>query len=153
MSATIELLGGQHQEVLARLDAVEKGLAPSGATGWLADFVTYLEREVVHHFAIEEQALFPVLARHLPLTQGPLAVMNAEHATFRELMQGLTVGFHSGDVERQERCTQDLIELLRQHIAKEDNVLFPMASRLLTADEQREVDSLAAVVPPFGTAV
>jgi hemerythrin-like domain-containing protein len=153
VSVTIELLGGQHQEVLARLDAVEKDLASRGTNGRLADFVTYLEREVVHHFAIEEQALFPVLARYLPLTQGPLAVMNAEHATFHELMQRLTVGFHSGDVERQERCTQDLIELLRQHIAKEDNVLFPMASRMLTADEQREVDSLAAVVPPFGTAV
>ena len=153
MSATIELLGGQHQEVLARLDAVEKDLASRGTNGWLAGFVTYLEREVAHHFAIEEQALFPVLARHLPLPQGPLAVMHAEHATFRELMQGLTVGFHSGDVERQERYTQDLIELLRQHIAKEDNILFPMASRLLTADEQHEVDWLAAAVPPFGTAV
>jgi hemerythrin-like domain-containing protein len=153
MSATIELLGGQHQEVLVRLDAVEIDLGKRGANGRQADFIAYLEREVVHHFAVEEQALFPVLARHLPLEQGPLAVMNAEHATFRDLMQELTAGLDSGDVKRQERCTRDLIELLRQHIAKEDNVLFPMASRMLTADDHCEVDSLAAVVPPFGTAV
>jgi len=144
VNATIELLGRQHQEVLARLAAVERGFSACGTNGELSDFVSYLEREVAEHFTLEEEALFPVLARHLGLTQGPLAVMTAEHATFRELMHRLSASVRSGDAEQQRTRALDVVELLRAHIAKEDNVLFPMALRVLTSEEQREVDGIAA---------
>ena len=146
VNATIELLGRQHQEVLARLAAVESGFSACGASGELIDFVSFLEREVASHFTVEEEALFPVLGRHLGFTQGPLAVMLAEHKAFRELMHDLSDAVRSGDVEQQRARTLDLIESLRGHIAKEDNVLFPMALRMLTAEEHREVDGLAAAV-------
>ena len=152
MNATIELLSKQHQEVLARLQAVESGFAACGANNAVEDFVGYLESDVAHHFALEEHALFPLLARHLSLTQGPLAVMNAEHTTFRELMRSLGTGLREGNIEQQHRCTQELIELLRAHIAKEDNVLFPMADRMLSPDEHCEVDSRAAALERPGTA-
>lgn len=34
------------------------------------------------------------------------------------------------------------MELLRNHIYKEDNVLFPMADRVLAADEQTSLEGL-----------
>jgi hemerythrin-like domain-containing protein len=146
MMSTIESLCRQHQEVLAQLDAVEAELNAPGSGANLKAFAGYLEAEVMHHFAVEEQALFPVLARHLSQTQGPLAVMNAEHTSFRELVNDLDAGVRSGDYGRQRSAAQDLIELLRGHIAKEDQVLFPMASRLLSPDEQGEVESRAAAL-------
>jgi regulator of cell morphogenesis and NO signaling len=90
--------------------------------------------------------LFPVLARHLSQTHGPLAVMNAEHATFRELLNDLDASVLAGDCGRQRAAAQDLIDLLRGHIAKEDQVLFPMASRLLSPEEQGEVESRAVAL-------
>ncbi len=150
MNATIELLGRQHQQVLARLDATESGFSPCGANGELPDLVVYLEREVAHHFILEERALFPVLERHLSPVQGPLAVMNAEHNRFRELMHGLSASLGSGDLEQQRTYATDLIELLRAHIGKEDNVLFPMALRMLTPEEEGEVDARAAAMPASG---
>lgn len=146
MMSTIESLCQEHQQVLAQLDAVEAELNAPGSATNLKAFAGYLEAEVMHHFAVEEHALFPVLARHLSQTQGPLAVMNAEHTSFRELVNDLDAGVRSGDYGQQRSAAQDLIELLRGHIAKEDQVLFPMAFRLLSPDEQGEVESRAAAL-------
>jgi hemerythrin-like domain-containing protein len=143
MTATIALLSAQHQHVLARLAAMEVETA-NGNASHLAPFAAYLEDEVARHFALEEQALFPLLARHLSLTQGPLAVMNAEHASFRDLLARLTDALRAGDRAAQLADAAALIELLRGHIAKEDSVLFPMAARLLNAAERDELDRRSA---------
>ena len=145
MTATIELLSTQHREVLARLTDVEAALTAPDGTG-LAAFAAYLADEVTHHFAIEEQALFPLLARHLSLESGPLAVMHAEHGSFRELLAGLTSAVDAGDIDAQHTRAAELVQLLRAHIAKEDHVLFPMAARLLSTAELVEVDRCAALV-------
>jgi hemerythrin-like domain-containing protein len=145
MTATIELLGTQHQDVLARLTQVEAAIMARDDRD-LAPFAAFLADEVVHHFAIEEQALFPLLARHLSLEQGPLAVMNAEHAAFRELLADLTTAVHAGNLDAQRTHAAELVELLRAHIAKEDQILFPMAARLLSAAELGEVDRRAAAL-------
>jgi hemerythrin-like domain-containing protein len=147
VSATVELLERQHQDVLARLAAVEHTGYEAGV---LADFVTFLQREVMDHFVIEEQALFPVLERHIGRTHGPLAVMHAEHATFRELLQDLASSLRSGNAAHAQQHARAIINLLRDHIAKEDGVLFPMAERLLSGEEGAEVDGRAAAsgAPP-----
>jgi hemerythrin-like domain-containing protein len=141
---TIAVLSAQHQEVLARLAAVEAQL--SGHDAELADFATFLEGDVVQHFALEEDALFPLLARHPGVAQGPLSVMHQEHAAFRELLNSLRGAVRAHDVDAQRAHASDVIELLRAHIMKEDHVLFPMGARVLSADEQREVDARAAAL-------
>lgn len=144
MSTIIDLLGTQHQEVLERLAAMEAALADGEhVESDLRSFGEYLDHEVVTHFNLEEQALFPVLGRYLSPEQGPLAVMNAEHADFRQLHQGLGSAIAAGDLAQQRDCAERIIDLLRQHIAKEDGVLFPMAYRMLTPEEQNEVDANA----------
>ena len=144
MSKTVEVLGAQHQEVLAYLEQVSAGLAQIGSGPDVAGFARFLEGEVLEHFDLEEKALFPVMARYQHLADGPLAVMNAEHDHFRGLLGRLGAALRAGDQGLQRACTVDLISLLRGHIAKEDGVLFPMALHTLSADELREVDALAA---------
>ena len=144
MSKTIELLSRQHQEVLARLATVESGLETGSNDA--ASFAAFLQGEVGEHFRIEEQALFPFLARHLNQRYGPLAVMNAEHASFREQLRRLCSAVSAGVGAIQDACIRDILDLLRSHIFKEDNVLFPMALQVLDADELREVDARAAAL-------
>ncbi|MFI5397912.1 MAG: hemerythrin domain-containing protein [Candidatus Binatia bacterium] len=146
MITTIKLLGTQHEGVLAQLAAV--GSAGGSA---FAAFLAYLQGEVLHHFVVEEQALFPLLELHLPTAQGPLAVMNAEHADFRQLLADFATAVHTGSLEAQRRLTEDIITLLRGHIAKEDQVLFPMAERLLSSEELDEVDRRTAALGTFGS--
>ncbi|MBI4516576.1 MAG: hemerythrin domain-containing protein [Deltaproteobacteria bacterium] len=146
MSTTIDLLSEQHQEVLAHLAKTEEALGADARGNAAAALAEYLHHDVVQHFAIEEEALFPIMGRHLGYDHGPLAVMNAEHADFRRLLEGLTRGVETGDVEQQRENAHGLIDLLRGHIAKEDQVLFPMAARLLGPEELGEVDQRAAAL-------
>jgi hemerythrin-like domain-containing protein len=146
MMRTVELLERQHREVLAKLEEVEQALTAGLRGDEIAQFADFLDAEVGHHFVLEEDALFRVLARRLSLTQGPLAVMNSEHAEFRELVERLRRAVRAIDVSYQRLYAGEIIMLLRSHIAKEDHVLFPMALRLLSAAEQQEVDAHASAL-------
>ncbi len=142
MDEVIGVLGSQHREVLVWLADVEPKLGMESLEG----FAAYLSGEVAHHFRLEEEALFPLLGRHLGTDAGPLAVMNAEHEEFRSLLARLQELVAGGQIAEQAACARELIELLRAHIAKEDGVLFPMAERLLAPAERGELASRAAVV-------
>ena len=145
MGSTIDLLGQQHQDVLNRLAEVDAGLRTGGAFD-LAPFAAFLSGDVCAHFAIEEEALFPIMARHLGTGQGPLAVMDAEHVAFRGLLHALQDTLAAGDVPGQRDAAAEIVHLLRSHIHKEDHVLFPMASHVLSIEEQQEVDRRAAAL-------
>jgi len=144
MNATLDQLRREHQRVLSELTDIERRTLPGGDSGAsVAAFSGFLAGEVARHFTLEEEALFPLLGRHLSHEMGPLAIMLSEHAQFRQLQDGLLHALDSGDRHRQDTCARALIELLRTHIAKEDNVLFPMAEHLLGPDEKAEVDRRA----------
>ncbi|MBI3786259.1 MAG: hemerythrin domain-containing protein [Deltaproteobacteria bacterium] len=143
MNGTIQILGSQHQEVLARLAEVEANLSQETSAA-AADLATFLEDDVLDHFVLEEEALFPQLALHIGNDSGPLVVMNAEHAEFRSSLQALAMAVKNGDVTAQRQHAEGLIDLLRGHIFKEDHVLFPLALRLLTPEEIQQVDARAA---------
>jgi hemerythrin-like domain-containing protein len=78
----------------------------------------------------------------MPMTSGPLAVMLREHEQGRVHVRAIAeaVGKTGIPSASSARKVKDELStyavLLRGHIDKEDNVLYPMADRLLTADEQ-----------------
>lgn len=94
------------------------------------------------HHAKEETVLFAELEKAgLPREGGPIGVMLQEHEAGRGYVKDLAAGIAaykaggpSGPLVRNAR---GYIELLRAHIDKENNVLYPMAERLLKpgADE------------------
>jgi hemerythrin-like domain-containing protein len=99
------------------------------------------------HHAKEEKHLFVRLNElGMPSEQGPIAVMLHEHRMGRELIQRLEsalISFRSGSQEAIDticQTTSQYSELLRAHIAKENNILFPMADRLLSSDDQHSLE-------------
>lgn len=144
MTTTIETLGQQHRTVLARLRAVEAA-APED-TAALEDFHAFLVGEVGEHFELEEAALFPILATRPHLAAGPIAVMEAEHLEFRTLLAELGTALRQSGAERRPDITDRIIALLRDHIDKEDHVLFPLAMQVLSADELATVEARAAAL-------
>lgn len=101
------------------------------------------------HHAKEERHLFPALnAKGFSAESGPVAVMLYEHEQGRAAVRaiaGALQGARSGDGAAAGALANALlayVELLRNHIFKEDNVLFPMADRVLPADEQTELAGL-----------
>jgi hemerythrin-like domain-containing protein len=98
------------------------------------------------HHQKEERVLFPALIENgLSRESGPVAVMLAEHEEGRQLAQEMRQAaelFQAGDVRKREVLVDkaaDYIKLLRQHIYKEDNVLFPMADKIIPSTQQEQI--------------
>ena len=115
----------------------------------LAELRRDIQGEVMRHFREEEQALFPVLGRHLDTSSGPIAMLMEEHARFRQLelefeeaLAALESGYADGWEAKLCQAGDAIGELLPPHIEKEETVLFPMAEQMMGPDEWAEVKSL-----------
>lgn len=140
----IEELTRDHESILLLLGTLERLVDParsSGAVPLLRRALALLHRfaDEAHH-AKEERCLFPALARAgLPLQMGPLAVMLHEHDQGRALTRAMDSALEAlaagrpGAAQELERAARQHVQHLRQHIAKENQVLFPMARQLLAA--------------------
>ncbi|MCI4369566.1 MAG: hemerythrin domain-containing protein [Thermoplasmata archaeon] len=151
----IRTLMDEHQLFLARVEAMRetwrRGTKNSGPESELprqvAEFARFLVRDVDElHGAKEEQALFPVLERHMP-EGGPVSVMRSEHEMLRGFQRTLerSSGALESDAENERavaatgRVLGEVDSLLSQHIVKEDFVLFPTAKELLSRTEFLQV--------------
>lgn len=131
MSDAIGDLLSQHDELLTRLDDTAARLA--ALTVPLLELLAYLETEVEAHFACEEHGLFPVLARDATLPADAWRLLVDEHAAARGRYAELADALRHGSVARQVAAAEDLIDLLRAHVAKEDAVLTVAAATLSVA--------------------
>jgi len=167
MESIMEELFRQHREAEAMLVKLAAGVGRvrrDGAFGAstlddLRELRREIQGEVLSHFREEEQALFPVLGRHLDSASGPIAMLMEEHAIFRQLelqfeaaLAALEAGL--GDNWEETLCDagESIARLLPAHIEKEESVLFPMAEEILDQEEWRDVkrlweEALVAVQP------
>lgn len=98
------------------------------------------------HHQKEEGVLFKhIEEKGIPLQGCPLGVMLAEHALGRQYTQALRSAaqkMQTGDQGANRRAIESsrgYVTLLRQHIFKEDNYLFPMANGLIPAEQYDSV--------------
>lgn len=97
------------------------------------------------HHGKEESVLFPELERNgLPAHGGPIGVMLHEHDVGRGFIGAMREAATAYRAEKAgsgaawARAALGYVELLRQHIQKENEVLFVMAERMLSpADQER----------------
>jgi len=144
----IEILKHEHQLILSVCDAATRESRRLSAGGTLdadrvermVDFIrTFADR--CHH-AKEEDLLFVRMGeRGFPVEAGPVAVMLHEHEAGRAHVRAIADALPraaEGDAGATREVATHLLawaDLLRSHIDKEDNVLYPMAERALTAED------------------
>jgi hemerythrin-like domain-containing protein len=147
----IEILMDEHRTAESVLDSLclftRATLEEAGdRRDTLAQFVELLRMfDELHHMK-EEDMLFDRMARNgFPRDGGPLAVMLSDHAACRDLVASLAaLAEQSEPWTDQNRRTldetaTDYTLFLKAHIAKEDNVLYPMSRRVLPEPEWREL--------------
>ncbi len=95
------------------------------------------------HHRKEEGVLFPAMeAAGIPRQGGPIGVMLAEHEEGRRLtrlMRTAAEKLAAGETAAKTEVVMNArayTRLLHQHIAKEDQVLFPMADRVIQLSAQ-----------------
>ena len=136
------VLREEHEVILRALTVLErigqqmaKGttVKPETLQGLTNFFKNFADR--CHH-AKEEQHLFPALERHgVPKEGGPLGVMLYEHEEGRALVRT----FAEGDPKTAPQAIRRYVTLLREHIAKENEILFPLSETVLPSQEQHEL--------------
>jgi hemerythrin-like domain-containing protein len=130
MEPVTEVLGREHRVVLGVLDRFERALEEHRFED-LRDPLSFFEERLVLHRRKEEEVLFPALAPHFPPGMGPVACMIEEHRDERVHLDRLAEALDLNDAAAVVSHGHAVLQHLRNHIWKEDNILFPMAERLL----------------------
>ena len=153
MKAT-EILMQEHGLILEVLDALEQGAQRLGSGADMPKDFFVEAAEFIRGFADdthhrkEEGVLFKAMAQYgFSPDAGPVAVMLSEHEEARRYTQSLTEAaekLQRGDLSAREdgiMYALAYIRHLRQHIMKENNILFPMADRVIPADEASRIEA------------
>jgi len=92
------------------------------------------------HHGKEENILFEELIKKgVPNEGGPIGVMLQEHKQGREYIALMNKSLESNDLVNFKTNAAKYHDLLKNHIAKENNVLFMMADKLLDDRKQDEL--------------
>ncbi len=98
------------------------------------------------HHAKEEKVLFEAMVQAgVPKAGGPVGMMLLEHEQGRGFVRDMRAGvekWQSGDdAGRREvlNAASGYVDLLRAHIYKEDNILFPLANDAIPLEAQDQV--------------
>ncbi|HEX5012416.1 MAG TPA: hemerythrin domain-containing protein [Planctomycetota bacterium] len=126
-------------ERLARLESLGRELTPAtelkeAHLAVLGDVLTFLDTAVAMHSADEEKTLFPRLRQAMGPTAGhtPMDCMEREHGEHQALLAGLKRAVVRRDAAAVAREALGVVGSYREHIGREEEVLFPWARRTLT---------------------
>ena len=147
----LEILTRAHDEGMDQLGVLENAAESIRANGFspeafeqIAETIRWMNTEVRKHTQIEEQVLFPVVQRHV---KGLAEQMRGEHRDLwnafselltyvREVEEGKRHGSSIMDVVR---VSFDIIDQMRNHIKRENTILFPAARQLFSEKELEEL--------------
>ena len=142
-------LKDEHQLILRVLALLEKN-ATLTAEGSFHDYRFFLDgvdfirnyADRFHH-AKEEDILFEALIENgMPRANSPVAAMLMEHDLGRAFVKGMeeaatrALNGEAGQDEAIVTNARGYLELLREHISKEDDILYPLAERLIPAEKR-----------------
>lgn len=144
-----DILKGEHRVIEQVLDCLEQISAECGTQGRLEPEPA---RDAIHffrkfadrcHHGKEEAHLFPAMeAKGFPRDGGPTGVMLHEHEAGRGHIRAMDDAIEqaaAGDATAVAQFCEHAVgyvELLREHISKEDHCLFGMADRAFNAEDQ-----------------
>jgi hemerythrin-like domain-containing protein len=148
-----QILTDEHRVIERVLGAVEKlAKGPVGALEpWkkALDFIRHFADQC-HHFK-EEKVLFPAMeARGIPREDGPIGMMLMEHEEGRSYVRAMFAAISLIEAKNEAAketllsSAQAYCRLLREHIQKEDEVLFRMADEVISPDEQKKLSAAFA---------
>lgn len=104
---------------------------PSQQWNVISDELNTFIFEMEKHFSGEEQILFPSFEEQTGHTMGPTQVMRMEHIQMRQIFSTLKAMLEQQDSNELLGHLETLLMLMRQHNAKEEQILYPMIDQML----------------------
>lgn len=150
--AALALFHRDHDRARDLLASLESVLASEDAPGREKRLLLTqgLASHLDMHVRREEEALFPVLGRHLPSNRGIVAVSRAEHRAMASIQDRLTRAARRLTLESEDPTSRATLRddgpryarLLRDHMSREESDLFPLALERLSEEDLLEVERL-----------
>jgi hemerythrin-like domain-containing protein len=151
MEAT-DILMEEHriiERVLSALETQARRLQAGSPVrpGFFLDATSFFRNFIdgCHHRKEEESFFMAMMDAGLSNQTGPVAIMIAEHEQGREYTRAMEkaaralAGGQSSARDDLTRTTLEYVALLRQHIRRENNLLFKMAEQLIPPARQKEL--------------
>ncbi len=98
-----------------------------------------------HHFAMEEEAMFPAFEARTGMTQGPTQMMRIEHVQMRDLLDQMTDAVQRQDSDAFLGDCETLLIIMQQHNMKEEQMLYLMADQVLAGEVESVIERMRAV--------
>ncbi len=141
----------EHDTALVQLRILKRSAAEIKKNGYsdktfkqLLNATEFVDEEVRVHNGKEETALFPIVERYV---DGPTNVLREDHQRMAKIYKKLHYSInslkenHEDKIAKQElvEAAEGIVQLMVNHIHKENEILFPLVKRFLTKEELRKV--------------
>lgn len=124
MKITDALLG-EHALFYQLFDALDDVLDQAATTGEILRAFDVLRAAVLSHATLEDEALFSHVGRG---DAGIISIMRAEHREIETIAMGIT---RAKTIDEARSGGRALLDLLRDHFHREEEVLFPLCEHAL----------------------
>ncbi len=128
-----DALLGEHGVLYALFDQIEAATTAAANLAQIQQATAALSAVLLSHANLEEELLFPALEPHMG-TNGPLAVMRAEHDEIERALRQIE---EAQDLDDAADHVARALSIVRDHFQKEEEVLFSMARQ--TLDEETQI--------------
>ncbi|MEV7861381.1 hemerythrin domain-containing protein [Streptomyces hirsutus] len=135
--AAIDELTREHDEVV-RLISHLRPAHEDGDVPRMAQVAREIAAVLGPHTRVEEHGLFPAMAEDFP---EQIAALEAEHRHVDEVLAQAAGGLAPGDPVWPDRL-MEAMEMLRDHILKEQDGVFPAALATLGTEQWEAVDAV-----------
>ncbi|MDX3714709.1 hemerythrin domain-containing protein [Streptomyces europaeiscabiei] len=136
--ATIDELTREHDEVVTLISHVRDARRDGDLAG-MAELARRITAVLVPHTRVEEHGLFPAMAEEFP---DHIAVLEAEHRRIEAVLAEAAHGVPA-DPAWPDRLLE-VLALLRDHILKEQDGVFPASLATLSTEQWEAVEAVRA---------
>lgn len=144
MTTISDFLAPDHQRC-DNLFAIAEATAAQGDWNNTATMFSQFHDALLHHFAMEEEVMFPAFEARTGMTQGPTSMMRSEHRQMTDLLNQMAdaVAHQDGDSFLGDADT--LLIIMQQHNMKEEQMLYQMADQALAGELEEVVGRMRAL--------
>ena len=151
MTATENLIS-EHEdiiELLGIMSKISKNILSNEVfyTSDVEDILDFLKHFIEKSHHKKEEIFYPILSMiEMPNDKEELSVMLYEHALARNFLKDINncvVNCKIGNSFSEELLAESMMKyvfLIKNHIKKEEKIIFPMANKVLTEEEQTEIN-------------
>lgn len=133
----IDRFSSEHDVFISQLQVIEDLTRGGADVASVVAAIRTLAAPLLAHAENEERALFPDLEPSMGGEGGPLAVLTEEHHVLHGQLDRMTADPPRWELEQ---VLDAFLRVLRGHIEKEEDVLFPAAAQLIDDTRLERMD-------------